>query len=115
MWKVFNENGEGRGFLGLADNASKTDFSTRRQKPDAMYSTNHALKAIGDGIKLCLEKKNHSKYEGFDLLIEAPLHCLPNERWSYIQEDLSSAAASMPIREIHVVSNNSEPFGFRIK
>jgi hypothetical protein len=81
-----------------------------------MYPTDTALKVVGNGIKSCLRKKANAKYAGFDLLVEAPLRILPNERWTSIQEDLRSAASEMPFRQFHVIKNeSSKPFGFRIK
>jgi hypothetical protein len=111
-----NEKRMGRGFLGLPDSASSKAFSDRLARPRVMYSTGSALEVIGNGIKSCLKKKDDPKYAGFDLLIEAPLQSLPNERWNQIQDDLRSAASGMPFREIHVIGNqDTEPFGFRIK
>jgi hypothetical protein len=106
----------GRGFLGLSDDAPSKDFSERLAEPRIMYSTESALRIIGNGIKACLLKKLKPKYDGFDLLIEAPLRSVPNERWSQIVEELRAAASEMPFRQIHVIGNqDSEPFGFRIK
>lgn len=116
LGKELNEKRVGRGFLGLSDSASSKAFSTRLAKPRVMYATASALKVIGDGIKLCLNKKADAKYTGFDLLIEAPLRSLPKQRWNRIRNDLRSAAREMPFRQIHVIGNeSSEPFGFRIK
>jgi hypothetical protein len=96
--------------------ASSKAFSERLAKPRVMYATESALKAIGNGIKYCIEKKAKPKYTGFDLLIEAPLRSLPSERWNHIQEELRSAASTMPFRQIQVIGNqDTEPFGFRIK
>ena len=116
LGQELNEKQMGRGFLGLPDDAPATAFAGRLARPRVMYSTDQALSVIGDGIKRCLIKKNHPKYTGFDLLIEAPLRSLPKERWSRIEDDLRSAASAMPFRQIHVVGNHDEaPFGFRIK
>jgi hypothetical protein len=116
LGKELNEKGEGRGFLGLSDNDSSQAFATRLESPRTMYSTETALKVIGDGIKLCLVKKQEVKYAGFDLLIEAPLRSLPRERWKRILGELRAAANATHFREIHVIGNqHSEPFGFRIK
>jgi hypothetical protein len=40
------------------------------------------LRAVGDGIKACLKNKDHPKFAGHDLLIEAPLGSLPRQRWN---------------------------------
>ncbi len=104
------------GYLGLPDDAPEKVFKERLARSRIMHSSEGALKVIGNGIKSCLRKKDHPKYAGHDLLIEAPLHSLPNERWSRIEEDLRSVASTLPFREIHVISDHDRsPFGFRIK
>lgn len=116
LGRELNEKRMGRGHLGLPDNASAKAFSDRLARPRVMYSTESALKVIGNGIRSCLKKKADPKYAGFDLLIEAPLRSVPNERWSQIENELRSATSKMPFREIHVIGNqDTEPFGFRIK
>jgi hypothetical protein len=116
LGQELNQKGMGRGFIGLPDDAPLSAFSKNLSRQRIMYSTESALKATSDGIKLCLKKKAKPKYAGFDLLIEAPLHNLPNERWSLILEELRSAAAEMPFRQIHVIgSRDPKLFGFRIK
>jgi hypothetical protein len=76
LGQELNEKRMGRGFLGLPDDAPTTAFAARLARPRVMYSTENALKVIGDGIKSCLRKKDHPKYAGHDLLIEAPLRSL---------------------------------------
>jgi hypothetical protein len=116
LGRELNEKRMSRGFLGLPDSASSKAFSDRLARPRVMYSTGSALEVIGNGIKSCLRKKVDAKYAGFDLLVEAPLQNVQNERWNKIKDDLRSAASEMPFREIHVIGNqDTEPFGFRIK
>jgi hypothetical protein len=116
LGKELNEKKFGRGYLGLPDDAPVKTFKERLARPRVMYSTEDALKVIGNGIKSCLTKKSDPRYAGHDLLVEAPLRSLPKERWSLIADDLRSAASVMPFREIHVIGNHdTEPFGFRIK
>jgi hypothetical protein len=111
-----NEKNIGRGFMGLSDDAPSGAFAENLARQRTMYSTEAALKATSNGIKLCLKKKTKPKYAGFDLLIEAPLHSLPNERWNHIQKELCAAAAETPFRQIHVIgSRDIDLFGFRIK
>jgi hypothetical protein len=111
-----NQKRMGRGFLGLPDDASPEAFAKKLESQRIMYSTEAALRVIGDGIMLCLRNKAKPKYKGLDLLIEAPLCSFPNERWDRILEELRLAASDMPFRQIHVIGNqDSEPFGFRIK
>lgn len=116
LGKELTEKGIGRGFVGLPDTAPESAFADRLASPRVMYSTESPLRAIALGIKLCLQKKNHPKYAGLDLLVEAPLRSLPNERWSQIENELREAASAIPFREIHVIGNqDTDPFGFRIK
>jgi hypothetical protein len=104
------------GFLGLPDDAPEELYKERLRRGRIMRSPDGALQATADGIKSCLRKKDHPKYAGHDLLIEAPLHSLPKERWSRIEDDLRSAASTLPFREIHVIGDHDTfPFGFRIK
>ena len=111
-----NEKAIGRGFIGLPDAAPAKAFADRLAKPRIMYSSASPLEVIADGIKSCLKRKAHPKYAGFDLLIEAPLHSLSNERWRQVEDELRVAASLMPFCEIHVIGNqDTEPFGFRIK
>lgn len=112
--KELNEKGIGRGNLGLQDTATKEAFADRLAKPRIMYTAAGRLRTVADGIKLCLTKKNKPRYAGHDLLIEAPMDSLPEERWSQIEEELRASAQAMPFREIHVIANH-RPFGFRIK
>jgi hypothetical protein len=107
-----NETGIGRGFLGLQDDASKHDFEGRLASPRTAYSSGAALTAVEDAIQLCLRKKDHRKYQGYDLIIEAPLTLLPNEEWHAIKENLRVRAGRMPFRHIYVIG---ESFGFSIK
>jgi len=116
LGQAMNEKGIVPGFLGLPDDAPVKVFEERLARARIMYSTEGALKAVGNGIKDCLLKKDRPKYAGHDLLIEAHLHSLPEERWSQIEDDLRSAARTLPFREIHVIGDqDASPFGFRIK
>lgn len=104
------------GFLGLLDDAPETLYKERLARGRIMRSTEGALQVTRDGIKSCLRNKDKPKYAGHDLLIEAPLHSLTEERWSRIEDELRSAAGPLPFREIHVIGDNdTSPFGFRIK
>lgn len=116
LGKELNDKGIGRGFLGLSDNATAKAFADRLAKPRSAYSSDAVLKVTSDGIKLCLKKKSKPKYEGHDLLIEAPLNLIPHERWSAVDADLRLAASNTPFRQVHVIGDRHfKPFGFRIK
>ncbi len=108
--------GQGRGFIGVSDDAPPTEFDRVLSRPRVMYSTGHALSAVRGGIRRCLSRKNELKFAGFILLIQAPLRSLPHERWDAIRDDLCAAAAPLPFREVYVISNAGQtPWGFQIK
>jgi hypothetical protein len=117
LGQLMNERkGAVPGYVGLADDAPEALYQERLARGRIMHSTDGALTVIGNGIKACLRKKNHLKYTKLDLLIEAPLLSVPNERWSRIEDDLRAAASLLPFREIHVIGDQDRsPFGFRIK
>jgi hypothetical protein len=114
--KELVRKGIGRGFLGLSDSSTEQTFKKATARPRVMYSTEQALSAVKKGITLSLEKKKHPKYVGMDLLIQAPLRSLPDERWNLVKEELIAAASDMPFRQINVIGNTDQKiFGFRIK
>lgn len=116
LGRQLNEKGISPGFIGLPDTASSKAFADKLARGRVMFSPASPLKSVAAGIKLCLEKKKDPKYAGFDLLIEAPLHSLPKNRWTQIEPELRATASGMPFREIHVIGDHdNEPFGFRIK
>lgn len=108
--------GEGPGYIGIQDDASKDAFKHTMTRRRVMHSTDQARSAIKDGILRCLGQKNKPKFDGLLLLIQAPLFSLPRERWDAIRSDLCSAAATLPFAEVHVIGNADEaPWGFQIK
>jgi hypothetical protein len=114
--KELVNSGLGRGFIGLPDDAPPAEFKRAMSRQRIMYTNEHALSAIRNGISLCLTRKNRPDYEGCILLIQAPLRSLPYDRWDAIKRDLRAAAASLPFREVHVVGNaDAVPWGFQIK
>jgi hypothetical protein len=116
LGRALNEKGISPGVIGLPDTASSKAFADSMARGRVMFAPAARLKGVTAGIKLCLEKKANAKYAGLDLLIEAPLHSLPNERWRQVEDELRSAASKSPFREIHVIGDqDTEPFGFRIK
>lgn len=108
--------GQGRGFIGISDDASRAAFKRALSTPRVMYSTPQALSAIKCGILRCLSRKNKKEFAGLTLLIQAPMSSLPRERWDAIKIDLREAAAQVPFAEVHVISNaDEELWGFQIK
>jgi hypothetical protein len=104
------------GFLGLPDDAPSHVFRASLARSRIMHSTEGVLKAVSAGIQKCLKRKDNPKYEGLNLLIQAPLHCLPKARWVSIEGDLRLAASKLPFNKIHVIGDQStEAFGFQIK
>lgn len=111
-----NRKGIGRGFLGLADTASRSEFEHRLARPRVMYTSQNALAAIGNGIIQCIKKKNKVKYAGYDLLIEAPLSSLSPHHWEQVVGELRHAAEQSFFRQIHVIGNGEEKlYGFQLK
>lgn len=116
--KEMIEAGQGRGFIGIQDDAPQSTFNDRMSNPRVMYSSEQALDAVKAGIIRCLSRKNDAdKYKGvFYLLIEAGLRSLPKERWSTITEELAQESTNLPFQEIHIIGDaDSEPWGFQIK
>ncbi|CAH2407054.1 hypothetical protein [Mesorhizobium escarrei] len=113
--KELNETGSGRGYLGLSDEAPQKEFEAKLAGKRAMYTTEAALSSIGAAIKSCLSKKTHSRYAGFDLVIDAPLRTLPADRWKLIEPDLSAAAEPTTFHRVYVVGNSELRSGFYIK
>ena len=115
--KEMNENGWGRGFVGVPDDAPQADFDRRMSNPRIMYTTEQALEATKDGILRCLLRKNDHRYEEvFYLLIQAHLSTLPKERWGAITDELSQEATNLPFQEVHIIGTSDEkPWGFQIK
>lgn len=104
------------GYLGLPDDAPEALYEKRLKRGRVMFVPDGALATIGNGIKACLARKNHPRYAGHDLLIEAPLHTLPEERWGRIHDELRANASALPFREIHVIGDHDRSLvGFRIK
>jgi hypothetical protein len=103
------------GFLGLPDNVPEPLYKKRLERGRIMRSPDGALQATVDGIKACLRKKNRPKFARHDLLIEAPLFGLSTERLGILENDLRSAASTLPFREIHIIgATDASPFGFRV-
>lgn len=111
------EDGMGRGFIGIQDDAPQADFDLRMSNPRTMFTSEQALDATKAGILRCLSKKNADRYkEVFYLLIQANLSTLPKERWAAITKELSQKASNLPFQEVHIIGNaDEEPWGFRIK
>lgn len=114
LGKELNENGIGRGHLGIQDGTPKNLIEQKLSQRRAMYSTDEALRSVCDGIKKSLQDKQNLK--GRYLVIEAPLRKLPNSRWKQIEDELKLAASNVNFDVIYIVGNQAEePFGFQIK
>jgi len=112
-----NNTGVGRGFIGMQDDASKTDFDNRMSNARIMFTSEQALEAMKAGILRCLARKNDPKYKDVScLLIQAHLISLPKEHWCAIKEELSEVAKSLHFQNIYVIGDTHEkPWGFQIK
>ncbi|WP_342740024.1 hypothetical protein [Bradyrhizobium sp. B117] len=56
-------------------------------------------------IVAALRPSSAKELRKFDLLIEAPLLSVPNERWRRIEDDLRAAVSLLPLGEIHVIGD----------
>ena len=113
------ENGSGRGFVDIQDNADPRDVRAAIRRERACYTTEEALDSTRRALLLGLVKKNDIKYCGMDLLIQAPLNVatLPSKRWDdLITDAVKDTAGRMPFRRIDVIGDDTENLiGFRIK
>jgi len=108
--------GIGRGFLGLSDDDHPAEFHRRMENPRTMFTATAALKSVKKGILRCLSQKDKPRYEGFILIIQAPMSSLSQDRWTSIQPDLRIAAAELPFRAVYVISTSADrPWGFELK
>ena len=112
-----NETVMGRGFIGIQDDESQTEFDDRMSNPRTMFTADQALEATKKGILRCLSRKDDKKYRGvFCLLIQAHLNTLSAERWGPVKPELRKAAISLPFEEVHIIGDvDDRLFGFRIK
>ena len=104
-----------RGFLSLQDDAGKRMTEAAKRSSRAMYSTPQALASTGDGIRRCLREKDHEKYRGMILLIEAPLETLPAQRWQALQPALREEAQRLPFQSVFVLGNGERLPGLQLK
>lgn len=110
------ENGVGRGFIGLPDNAAQAEYDRAIARPRTMYSSDQAINATKAGVLSCLQKKNKPKYEGMVLLVQAPLGSISEERWFPMIEELKEVAAQLPFAEVHLVGGRDMgPQSMRLK
>jgi hypothetical protein len=107
-----------RGFIDLQDGKGKKHkqrvVSVKRSSR-AIYSSEQALMAVGNGLRRCLDEKNREVYRGMLLVIEAPLDALPAERWKTLQPALATEAASSPFEGIYVLGSGERLPALRLK
>lgn len=115
--KELNEKNEGRGFIGVQDDSSQTEFDNQMSNPRTMFTTDQALEATKAGVIRCLTKKNAPRFKNVHfLIIESHLTVLPKECWCSIVSELSLEAAKLPFHEVYVIGDTDEnPWGFQIK
>lgn len=114
--KELVNDGLGRGFIGVSDDASSAEFESAMAKERIAYTSDQALTEITKGIIRCLNRKNKQKFSDHILLIQAPLLSLPEGRWLAATGSLASAAEALPFRQVFVVSNGYDRrWGFQIK
>jgi hypothetical protein len=104
-----------RGFLELQDDAPKKKVEAARKSRRTMYSTQQALEAARSGISRSLRAKNHVKYRGMVLVIEAPLESLPSERWKALEPLLRGIAEPLPFRSVFVLGHGERLPAMQLK
>ncbi len=112
--KELVDTGEGRGFIGVSDDAPKSEFDSALSELREMSSTEQVLSAYRDGFFRCLDKKDKQKFCGAILVIQASLYVLPRERWETIADAVRTRAAGLPFQEAYVICDH-KPWGFQIK
>jgi hypothetical protein len=104
-----------RGYLGLQDDAGKRTTEAAKRSSRAMHSTPQALTSVGDGVRRCLRQKDHEKYRGMILVVEAPLESLPAQRWHALQPALREEARRLPFHSVFVLGNGERLPGLQLK
>jgi hypothetical protein len=108
--------GIGKGFLGISDDAPRSAFAHALRRPRITHSTKHSFLALIDGIARCLQRKDHPKFRGYILLIQAPLRALPRHHWQALKNRLERRARKLPFAEVYVVKDRGmRPEGIRLK
>jgi hypothetical protein len=103
--RALNQQGQSAGFIGILDKTPQAEVDRLIARPRRMYTTEHALRTTEMAIRQCLRKKDKPKYEGFHLLVEAPLNSIPEERWSGVFANLEKEAASLPFEQVHLIGD----------
>jgi hypothetical protein len=65
LMKEIIQTGNGRGFIGIQDDAPQNQFDDRMSNSPTAYTSQEILDDTKDGILCCLSKKNNSKYRSF--------------------------------------------------
>lgn len=106
----------GRGFIGVSDDAPQGDFDLAMSRPRTMYSTDHVVSAVSDGILRCISRKNRPAFAGLTILVQAPLSSLPTNRREMVRDRVIAALGDVSFGELFVIGNADEPpYGFQIK
>ncbi len=109
------ENDVSRGFLDLRDDANREEAAKAANSQRIMYRTETALASVSSGIQRCLREKDHSKYQGMILIIEADFTPLRPVAWNAMLPELTAQARSMPFREIHTIGKGEKLLGYQLK
>ncbi len=70
------------GFRALPDQAPQKAFDAARARGRLLHSRRGVERSIAEAVATALERKNHPKYQGQILLVNAPLEALPAHDWS---------------------------------
>lgn len=102
-----NEFGIAAGFVGRQDGPLH-EHRAQRRKPREMYSREHALREVNEGIRRCLERKNSEKFEGMVLIVTTDLGALEDVgQWHPILPALRDRAGETPFRGVYVVDKEN--------
>ena len=113
LMRELNQNGIGRGFLGLSDDAPTDHFKERMNQPKKGYDTEEIVRTFICAVAICARKK--SKFTGDTLLIDAPLETLPANRWDNFWESLANEVEKLTFDEVYVTGCSDQEICRRIK
>ena len=101
--KSLAEGGAVPGFIALQDDASSAAFAKARSRGRILNSASGVNRTIDMAISARLAGKDHEKYAGHILLINAPIGSSPNRGAEDLQAALGIDAQALPFAEIYVL------------
>lgn len=111
-----NNNGIGRGFIGIDDDSTEGEFKKAISKERAMFSPKMVEKILQASIAISLRKK--SKYKADILLISYHRFSegtLPSDSWKEVLSQLKSYADQSNYGEIFLVGEKDDGWVHQLK